>query len=207
MQPPHEVIDQALLEVGEAMIEFLDRGEGGSVPCWVYVYDPKHEYSVRSEMVRLATWLHSPERAVALHDVSLAEVFWEAIDETGMYDELIAQEREAADDPALQSEVHRAVGQLLRLPPTLTERVASMLPDPGGRDAGVLHRAGALYPNYRISALLDDLKLRTGVRIPLLLLYPGRIEGDYGLSFMGVTEPAYGYRAMIVARGERRGKS
>jgi hypothetical protein len=68
----------------------------------------------------------------------------------------------------------------------------------------VLYRSGALYPGYRTSALLDDLKLRTGVRIPVVLLYPGTVEGNYGLRFMGKTEPAYGYRAMIVARGERK---
>jgi len=47
--------------------------------------------------------------------------------------------------------------------------------------------------------LLDALKDK--VDRPVTLLYPGRIVGDFGLSFMGRTEPTYGYRALIVPRG------
>jgi hypothetical protein len=49
--------------------------------------------------------------------------------------------------------------------------------------------------------LIDDL--RSKLRLPVTLLYPGTIVGDYGLKFMGRTEPAYGYRALIVPRGDR----
>jgi len=38
---------------------------------------------------------------------------------------------------------------------------------------------------------------------PVTMLYPGRVVGDYGLSFMGKTEPAYGYRALIIPRGTK----
>lgn len=36
---------------------------------------------------------------------------------------------------------------------------------------------------------------------PVTLLYPGKLVGDTGLSFMGRAEPTYGYRALIVGRG------
>lgn len=196
-------IDPALLDIAATTVQYYDEYGGRDVPCWVYVYPPSDEYAVRAEVARMATWLRAPGRAVDCASVSLAEAFWEALDESGMYDELVAQELAADGDPAAQAEVHRAVGQLLRLPPTLTERVARRLPDSTGRWAAVLYRAGALYPGYRTSALLDDLKLRTGISVPVILLYPGTIEGNYGLRFMGKTEPAYGYRAMIVARHER----
>jgi hypothetical protein len=195
--------DPALVDIGKRIVEHHDRDNGTNVPCWVYVYDPAEEFHVRDDIVKMATWLRAPERAVECTSVSLADAFWEAIDESGMYDELIDQERAAAGDPLAQAQVHRSVGQLLRLPPSLTVRVAAKLPQPPGRWAAVLYRAGALYPGYRTSALLDDLRLRTGVRIPVVLLYPGSVEGNYGLRFMGKTEPAYGYRAMIVVRGER----
>ncbi|MGI8806475.1 MAG: BREX protein BrxB domain-containing protein [Acidimicrobiales bacterium] len=199
-------VDPALLDIANQIVEYHDHDGGPSVPCWVYVYPPTDEFQVRAEIVRMAAWLGSPGRDVEFTSVSLADVCWEAIDDSGMYDELVRQEREADGDAAAQAEVHRSVGQLLRLPPSLTERVARRMPTPPGRWACVLYRSGALYPGYRTSALLDDLKLRTGVRIPVVLLYPGTIEGNYGLRFMGKTEPAYGYRAMIVARGERREK-
>jgi hypothetical protein len=203
MPPRSGDLEPALADIGRRILEYHDQGAGSTVPCWVYVYPPTEEFAVRGDVVRLGTWLRAPGRDVDCTSLSLADVFWEAIDESGMFDELARQEREAADDPSTQAEVHRAVGQLLRIPPSLTERVAARLPRPPGRWASVLYRAGALYPGYRTSALLDDLKLRAGVAIPLVLLYPGTVEGNYGLRFMGKTEPAYGYRAMIVVRGER----
>lgn len=39
--------------------------------------------------------------------------------------------------------------------------------------------------------------------MPVVLLYPGRVVGQYGLSFMGRCEPAHGYRAKIIAREQR----
>lgn len=198
-----EALDSVLLEIANKIVQHHDHDRGATVPCWVYVYDPKDEYAVRGDVVRMATWLRAAGRDVECVAVSLAEAFWEAIDQSGMYTELVDQERAADGDPAAQADIHRSVGQLLRLPPSLTQRVAAKLPDPPGRQAAVLYRAGGLYPGYRTSALLDDLRLRAGVRLPVLLLYPGTIEGDYGLRFMGKTEPAYGYRAMIVLRHER----
>jgi hypothetical protein len=202
-----EVLDPALFDIAKRIVEHHDHDRGINVPCWVYVYDPTEEYAVRADIVRMAAWLRAPDRSVDCSSVSLADAFWEAIDESGMYTELVQQERAVDGDPHAQAEVHRAVGQLLRLPPSLTERVAGRLPQPPGRWAAVLYRAGALYPGYRTSALLDDLRLRTGVRVPIVLLYPGAVEGNYGLRFMGKTEPAYGYRAMIVVRGERGGSA
>ncbi len=202
-----DALDSALLDIANRILEYHDHDGGPSVPCWVYVYDATDEFRVRSEVVRMAGWLRAPGREIVCTSVSLAEAFWEAIDESGMYDELVAQERAVDGDPTAQAEVHRSVGQLLRLPPSLTERVARRLPTPPGRWVSVLYRAGALYPGYRTSALLDDLKLRAGIRVPIVLLYPGTVEGNYGLRFMGKTEPAYGYRAMIVVRGERGVKS
>lgn len=205
MAPPSDALDPVLVDIAKRIVEHHDhdQGRGINVPCWVYVYDPADEFAVRADVVRMATWLRAPGRDVETTSVSLAEAFWAAIDESGMFTELVEQERAADGDAAGQAEVHRSVGQLLRLPPSLTARVAAKLPQPPGRWAAVLYRAGGLYPGYRTSALLDDLRLRTGVRVPVVLLYPGTVEGNYGLRFMGKTEPAYGYRAMIVVRGER----
>lgn len=208
MPPPDpalkdSALDPALRDIANRVLEYHDHDGGPSVPAWVYVYQPADEFRVRAEVIRMAAWLRAPGREVMCTSVSLVDAFWEAIDDSGMYDELVAQERAVDGDLQAQTEVHRSVGQLLRLPPSLTERVARRLPTPPGRWASVLYRAGGLYPGYRTSALLDDLKLRAGIRVPIVLLYPGTVEGNYGLRFMGKTEPAYGYRAMIVVRGER----
>ena len=87
-------------------------------------------------------------------------------------------------------------------PRRLPDRVIAAVEELAGeRTAVFLYRAGALFPAYRTSTLIDDLRGR--LRLPVTLLYPGGIVGDYGLRFMDRTEPAYGYRALIVPRGDR----
>lgn len=113
-------------------------------------------------------------------------------------EELVIQEREATSRAEL-NQIFEAVGEILRHSPTLPERVIDAVKvHEETRTAVFLYQAGVLYPAYRTSTLLDDLQghlLR-----PVTLLYPGRLVGDYGLSFMGRSEPAYGYRAQIVTR-------
>jgi hypothetical protein len=99
------------------------------------------------------------------------------------------------------ADIFRSVSEILHLPPSLPDRVVAAVEELAGDRASVfLYRAGALYPAYRTSTLIDDLRGR--LRLPVTLLYPGSIVGDYGLRFMDRTEPAYGYRALIVSRGD-----
>jgi hypothetical protein len=58
-----------------------------------------------------------------------------------------------------------------------------------------LTRAGALYPVYRTSSLLEQLKGQ--VIAPCILFYPGETEGAAGLRFMGVLEAEHNYRPRI----------
>ena len=173
---------------------------GGEPPFILYQYAPEAEWKVRGELGELRRWLEAPPRVIACASISLADVFWRAVEESGYLDELVAQEREAtaASDSTAMREVHEAVGEILRQPPTLPDRVVDEVAGYDERTAVFLYRAGALYPAYRTSTMLDDLRGR--LARPVTLLYPGRRVGEYGLSFMDKSEPAYGYRALIVPR-------
>lgn len=57
-------------------------------------------------------------------------------------------------------------------------------------------RAGALYPFFRTSALLKHMADHTR-NVPIVLLYPGDLVGDTGLSFMGVLPADRDYRPRI----------
>jgi hypothetical protein len=186
--------------IGQRIVEFYQRG--GEPPYVVYVYPPSEEWIVRHDLKDLQLWLEAPDQGVRCAAISLADLFWQALEVEGWIEELVRQERDAAGDETSLRDVYRAVGEILRLPPSLPERVVAALEAFGDeRTAVFLYRAGALYPAYRTSTLIDDLRGR--VRLPVMLLYPGGIVGDYGLKFMDRTEPAYGYRALIVPRGDR----
>ena len=113
-------------------------------------------------------------------------------------DVVITQEHQAQGDPDALREIYASVGEILRHPPALPDRVIAEVEAREDRTAVFLYQAGILYPAYRTSTLLDDLRGR--LHRPVTLLYPGRLVGDYGLSFMDRTEPSYGYRALITAR-------
>jgi len=188
-----------LRKIGERIVDFFDRG--GEPPYLLYVYPPSEEWAVRQDLRELQLWLQAPAQRVRCAAISLAQLFWESLEGEGWIDQLVEAERAAGDNAAL-AEVHRSVGEILREPPTLPDRVEAALNEvEDDRTALFLYRAGALYPAYRTSTLLDDLRGR--IRRPVTLLYPGRVVGDFGLRFMDRCEPTYGYRALIVPRGDR----
>ncbi len=188
-----------LRKIGERIVDFFDRG--GEPPYLLYVYPPSEEWAVRQDLQELQLWLQAPAQRVRCAAISLAQLFWESLEGEGWIDQLVEAERAAGDNAAL-AEVHRSVGEILREPPTLPDRVEAALNEvEDDRTALFLYRAGALYPAYRTSTLLDDLRGR--IRRPVTLLYPGRVVGDFGLRFMDRCEPTYGYRALIVPRGDR----
>ena len=184
--------------IGQRVLDFYTRG--GEPPYLLYVYPPSEEWAVRRDLKELQLWLEAPDQGVRCAAISLADLFWQSLEAEGWIDELVSQERDASGDENMQRDVYRAVGEILRVPPSLPERVIAAVDELGDdRTAVFLYRAGSLYPAYRTSTLIDDLRSR--LRLPVTLLYPGAIVGDYGLKFMGRTEPAYGYRALIVPRG------
>ena len=188
-----------LKQVGERLISHFDAG--GEPPFIVYQYPPHQEWPVRRDLGELRRWLEAEPRRVSCVAVSLARLFWQALEDSGFIDELIAQEQQSMANPAALRQVYDAVGEILRESPTLPQRVIDEVKDCDERTAVFLYRSGALYPAYRTSTLLDDLRGR--LARPVILLYPGRLVGEYGLSFMDRTEPAYGYRALIVPREAR----
>ena len=186
-------LPEPLANIAERVVGFYDKRS--TPPFLVYQYQPSDEYAVRRELVDLRRWLEAEPRKIDCITVSLAAVFWEALEDRGQLGMVIDAELAGA-----YGDAELAVRQILGNPPTLADRVLERVSSSAGeRSAIFLYRAGALYPAHRTSSLLDEL--RAQVDRPVTMLYPGRIVGDYGLSFMGKTEPTYGYRALIVPRG------
>jgi hypothetical protein len=76
------------------------------------------------------------------------------------------------------------------------ERILAKYPESGDRTVIFLGRTGALYPFSRTSALLKHVDGHTR-NLPVVLLYPGKVVGETGLSFMGVLAPDRDYRPRI----------
>ncbi len=186
-------LPRSIQQVADAIVAFHANPLGDG-PYQLYQYLPDREYRVRRDLADLKLWLEAQQ--IDCVAISLADLFWRAIEESGRLDAII----EAEKDGTALSEVIESIGNLLRRRPSLTDRIVDAVNDLSLRSAVFLYRAGALYPAIRTSGLLDELLGR--VRLPVTLLYPGRLHGGFGLSFLDILPAHYGYRATIIPRGD-----
>jgi hypothetical protein len=169
-------------------------------------YDPEQEFALRAAVHRLSEELRDAgwnTGTIPLHALLLGRVRGEGQD---FIDAMVRREKHlmASADPArgLRTLKERIV-TLLEGPEGLAAdviREVSRIVDesPGKEDRTVifLGRAGALYPFFRTSALLKHVAGHTR-NVPVVLLYPGKVVGDTGLSFMGVLPADRDYRPRI----------
>lgn len=190
-------LSRPLQEVSDDVLRFYERSSNTEVPPYfVYVYEPKDEFPARRDMADLELTFKANDIACA--SLSLADLFWEAIDDSGDYDAIVEEEKAFPNDRAALERIHQTINEILRDEPNLSQRVMERMESFPSRSVVFLYRAGALYPAYRTSSLLEDLRER--LLLPVVLMYPGHVVGGVGLSFMGKCEPAHGYRAKIVQR-------
>ena len=159
-----------------------------NMPYAIFWYPPEVEFALRSEVSLLATRLTQAGKRVTI--VSLAECLAEALANEA-YD---PAEGEAAASLAKTVEtVHEILGSTQPLDAIVAARIP---PDADPlSDVVFLLRAGALFPVYRTSSLLEQLQGR--VLVPAVLFYPGELHGAAELRFMGVLEAEHNYRPRI----------
>ncbi len=154
------------------------------LPFAVFCYPPEQEWAMRTEIDLLQTRLeNTTERTV--HTISLAELLWQAVDESEGIEAVIGLEQHGGFY-AVQEQIQTYLSDPLfrPLPDLLAERLAQLDPN---RHIAFIVRAGALAPNiYRVSALLDKMMGRT--RVPCVLFMPATTEGRSSLRFMGIAE-------------------
>ncbi|MEO8285047.1 MAG: BREX protein BrxB domain-containing protein [Chloroflexota bacterium] len=141
------------------------------LPFAILRYDPQDEWTVRREVRLLATRLADAGKNV--RTISMADLLWEAVDETEGMDALVGWERENG----FQAAEAQLTGYLTNpnwypLPDALLQKLSTLDP---GRDVVFLVRAAAMAPDiYHMSKLLDELQGRT--RVPIILFYPGTVS-------------------------------
>jgi len=154
------------------------------LPFAIFCYPPRQEWAMRREIALLRTRLEQEtDRRVVT--ISLAELLWQAVDDSEGMEAVAALERQSGFEAAqLQIQDYLSDPDWRPLPDLLAERLAAL--DPKGHIAFIM-RASALAPNiYRVSKLLDEMKGRT--QVPCVLFMPATTEGSNSLRFMGIAE-------------------
>jgi hypothetical protein len=164
------------------------------LPFAILRYDPAEEYPARKHIGLLATRLENNGRKVRF--ISIAQLMWDIISSSKGVNRIVQVEQMLGFDYA-----QRTISSLLSgagtsaLPWRITLEAESLDP---ATEIIFLVRAGALSPAiYQLSKLLDELKNKTSV--PVILFYPGSIDGNTGLKFMdlGDRDAIGNYRVKI----------
>jgi hypothetical protein len=161
------------------------------MPYAIFRYPPEDEFAVRQEVALLRTRLDQMGKRVTT--ISLAECMNSALHAEGLSAEALAEAERSVGTTATIETIHEVLSSYRPLDQIVAERIPGDA-DPL-RDIVFLVRAGALFPVYRTSSLLEQLKGR--VHVPSVLFYPGVLDGAAGLRFMGVLDADHNYRPKI----------
>jgi hypothetical protein len=153
------------------------------LPFAILRYDPWEEWEIRRQARLLGARLLSCGREVVT--ISLAELLWDAIDKSEGIDAVVQLERERGFEAAQeQVTTYLSDADWQPLPNLVAERMKPLDPS---RHVVFLTRAAAMAPAiYQMSKLLEEMQGRT--KVPAILFYPGTVEGESGLRFMGCQE-------------------
>ena len=165
------------------------------MPLCIFLYDPSSEFALRQELSLLKTRLEQRGKRVTV--ISLMDCMMEALTNAGVSaEDLVENEKMLGRNGHRQ--VAQTVHQVLSEYSPLDQLVLSKVPKDSDplRDIIWITRAGALYPCYRTSTLIEHFQAK--LEIPGVLFYPGEIVPPAGLSFMGVHEAEHNYRAKIL---------
>lgn len=153
------------------------------LPFAIFCYPPQDEWEMRNELRLLKTRLENKlERKIVF--ISLADLLWQAIDESEGMEAVAGLEQDSGFDAAQrQVQDYLSDPDWRPLRDLLLDRLAQLDPH---KHLAFIVRAGALAPNlYRVSKLLDEMKGQT--QVPCVLFMPATTEGA-SLRFMGIAE-------------------
>ena len=164
------------------------------MPLCIFLYEAASEFALRQELSLLKTRLEQKGKRITC--ISLMDCMIEALAMAG-----VSQEDLIENEKMLGRNGHRTVAQTIHkvlseyVP--LDQLILRKVPTNGDplRDILWITRAGALYPCYRTSTLIEHFQAK--LEIPGVLFYPGEIIPPAGLSFMGVHEAEHNYRAKV----------
>jgi hypothetical protein len=161
------------------------------MPYAIFRYPPEAEFAVRQETSLLRTRLEQTGKRVTT--ISLATCMDEALEAEGLGATALADAEKVAGLEATIETIHHVLSESR----PLDDLVATRIPTDADplRDIVFIVRAGALFPIYRTSSLLEQLKGK--VHVPAVLFYPGELDGAAGLRFMGVLDAEHNYRPKI----------
>lgn len=164
-----------------------NRGAGGEIGFWIFDYPPDQEMRMRSWLADVVEpGLRKLKPDLRFATIDLFDCVISLLEERGLLSKAFAMQLKQGDEAVLKS--LRSVLKEDRLAARIVELTGAM-----ELDLLIVKGVGAVYPMLRTHTLLSALHPHMR-DTPLLLLYPGRYDGQSLRLFSRLTDDNY-YRA------------
>ncbi len=159
-------------------------------PIFYFVYDPKMALTVRRMMPGWIAQLHN-EQGLSVKIVSLADLLWRLIDESGRWESWLEAEQDFEPQ-----EINLAIKSVLEEDNALVHQAADQIISASTGTVVFITDSELLHPFARTRSLESYLQNR--LQTPAVFFYPGKRAGQYGLRFLGFYPEDTGYRSTLI---------
>jgi len=160
-----------------------------SDPVFYFVYPPDQALAAKRALLRWTSKLRTAGYQVVR--VSLSKLMWELIEASGRWETWLQLEADA--DP---EQLNEAVRDVLRQGDAFVKRVAEEIETAPENAVVLLTEAELLHPYFRTRTI--ESKLHDKVKKPVVIFYPGRRSGQYGLQFLDFYTVDGNYRSTLI---------
>ncbi len=160
-----------------------------SDPIFYFAYPPDRMLDLKK---RLPRWISRiREAGFDVHRISMADVIWNIVEDSGRWDTWLELEGDADAD-----QINEAVRDVLRQGNALVDRVAEAIESTPEGTVVLLTEAELLHPYFRTRTI--ESRLHDKVKTPTVIFYPGRRSGQYGLHFLDFYPVDGNYRSTLL---------
>jgi hypothetical protein len=161
-----------------------------SAPVFYFVFPPRQILTVRRLLPGWIAQLKN-DYGLKVEKISVAEILWELIDESGRWEEWLESEEDFEVD-----EVNESVRSVLRNNNAMIKRVTEEATAFGENTIVFVMDVDLLHPYFRTRPI--ENYMMSHVKSPVVFFYPGRRAGQYGLHFLEFYPVDPGYRSTII---------
>lgn len=160
-----------------------------SDPVFYFAYPPERMLDLKKRLPRWTSRIR--EAGFDVRRVSMADLLWKIVDDSGRWDIWL----ELEDDAGLD-QINGSVRDVLRQGNELLKRVVDIV-ESSEKDTFILiTETELLHPYFRTRVIEGCLHDR--VETPTVILYPGNQSGQFGLRFLGFYPVDPNYRSPII---------
>ena len=182
-------LDKAFNELMDKVLNPDTLNPAKSDPVFYFAYPPELMLDLKKRLPRWTSRIR--EAGFKVRRVSMADLFWDIVDDSGRWDTWLELEAEAD-----AKEINDAVRDVLRQGNALVDRVTEIIASTP-EDTMVLVTESELFHPYFRTRVIEG-RLHDKVKAPTIIFYPGEQSGQFGLKFLGFYSVDPNYRSPII---------